>query len=361
VLAGAGLFYVITAAIYRLPVPVQPLKAVSAIAIASRLGPAGIAAAGLEIGVVFTLLGATGLADLLRKVFVNPVVRGVQLGIGLLLAKAAVDLILRKHQLLLGGDWLPVAIGFAAAGMLVLAELRRLPGAALALLAAGLALGVLAGTNRLPELALGPQPLQLALPSPGTFATAFWTLTVPQVGLSLGNSLMATSSAARTYFGERGESVRPGRLGLSMGLANLVVSPLGGMPMCHGAGGMTAHYRMGARSGVGIFVYGLALLAVGLLFGASAANVLGVLPVAVLGGFLLYVGVAHVTLVADLRGEREFLVAATVGALGLATGNITLGVLAGLAVHLAATRLARKERRAEGGSEADQALTTKGG
>jgi hypothetical protein len=92
VLAGAGIFYITTALIFRLPVPVQPLKAVSAIAIASGLGPPGIAAAGLMIGVIFVALSVTNLTSVLRRIFVAPVVRGIQLSIGLLLAQAALGL-----------------------------------------------------------------------------------------------------------------------------------------------------------------------------------------------------------------------------------------------------------------------------
>ncbi|HEY8740419.1 MAG TPA: putative sulfate/molybdate transporter [Candidatus Dormibacteraeota bacterium] len=347
VLAGAGLFYLATALVYRLPVPVQPLKAVSAIAIASRLGPPGIAAAGLEIGVIFTLLSLTGLADRLRSVFVAPVVRGIQLGIGLLLAKAAVDLIFRGHQLHLAPTQLDqmglgpaVLIGFGVTLALFVFSLRSVPGASLLLLAGGLVLGVLVGIHATPSGGLGPQPLTLSLPTLATFLSAFWVLTVPQVGLSVGNSLMATNAAARTYFGDRGARVTPGRLGLSMGLANLVVAPFSGMPMCHGAGGLTAHYKMGARTGLGIAVYGGFLLTLGLVFGASAAGLLSLIPVAVLGGFLLYVGFEHAALVADLKTQPDFLVAGAVAAVSVGTGNISAGVVVGLLMYMLLRRFA---------------------
>jgi SulP family sulfate permease len=341
VLAGAGAFYLATALIYRLPVPVQPLKAVSAIAIASGLGPPGIAAAGLEIGAVFLLLSITGVADRLRQVFVPPIVRGIQLGIGLLLAKAALDLTFRKHQIALsatalwgGGAYVAVAIGFLVLLALLLSERRALAGGSLLLLAGGLVLGLAAGVHQAVNFQIGPRPLSLTIPNAGDFANAFWLLALPQVGLSLGNSLMATSSAARSYFGEAGARVTPGRLGLSMGLANLIVSPLAGMPMCHGAGGMTAHYRMGARGWFGIAFYGGVLLVLGLAFGASAAVLLALIPAAVLGGFLLYVGVEHAALVADLKGHWDFLVAGLIAAVAVATGNITAGVICGFLAYL---------------------------
>jgi SulP family sulfate permease len=341
VLAGAGAFYLATALIYRLPVPVQPLKAVSAIAIASGLGPPGIAAAGLEIGAVFLLLSVTGVADLLRRVFVPPIVRGIQLGIGLLLAKAALDLIFRKHQLAVsatalwgGGAYAAVLIGFLVLLVLLLFELRALAGGSLLLLGAGLVLGVAVGVHPAVSFRIGPQPLSLTIPTAGDFANAFWLLALPQVGLSLGNSLMATSSAARSYFGEAGARVTPGRLGLSMGVANLIVSPLAGMPMCHGAGGMTAHYRMGARGWFGIAFYGGVLLLLGLAFGASAAALMALIPTAVLGGFLLYVGVEHAALVSDLKGHWDFLVAGLIAAIAVATGNITAGVICGFLAYV---------------------------
>lgn len=339
VVAGAGLFYLVTAAIYRLPVPVQPLKAVSSLAIALRVGMSGIAAAGLEIGAAFVLLSVTGLATILQRVFVRPIVRGIQLSIGLLLAKAAIDLMLANSALHFGsgpfaraGVAASILIGLVTFAALVIIERRRVPAGPLILLAAGLTLGIVFG-NGFPQLAFGPQPMMLRFPTPHDFAYAFIALTLPQVGLSIGNSLMATSSAALAYFGDAGRRVTPARLALTMGVANLVVSPLGGMPMCHGAGGMTAHYRTGARTGLGIAVYGGLLVALGLLFGQSVAALVGILPLAVLGGFLLYVGIQHAALIADMESGSEFLVAGSVAAVAVPTSNITVGVLLGLGMY----------------------------
>jgi len=151
---------------------------------------------------------------------------------------------------------------------------------------------------------------------------------VPQLALSLGNSLMASASVS--YFGDRGRRVTPGRLALSMGLANLVVSPLGGMPMCHGAGGLTAHVRMGARSGVATATYGVVLITLAVVVGAGAPAVLAFLPAAVLAGLLLYVGVMHATLIRELRSRVDVAVALVIGAVSAITGNITIGVGVGL-------------------------------
>jgi len=341
VLVGAGLFYLVTAVVFRLPVPVQPLKSVSAVAIATGINAEGIAAAGLIMGAIFVVLALTRAASVLQRLFVPSVVRGIQLSIGLLLAKAALDMVLRQQQLTIttgllevGGLSAGVVVGLAVLVALMLFEERGTAGGPLMLLGAGLALGIVAGVHAPLRLALGPQPVVAELPSAARFGAVFWTLVVPQVGLSVGNSLMATSATARQYFGERGARVTPTRLALSMGLANLVVSLFGGMPMCHGAGGMTAHVRTGARRGLGIAVYGLVLVGLGLGLGTSAVNLLGLLPPAVLGGFLLYVGIEHGALLADLRNHREFVIAATVAALAVSTGNISVGAIGGIALHL---------------------------
>ena len=120
------------------------------------------------------------------------------------------------------------------------------------------------------HLSLGPAAVGWQVPTAADLAHSFWVLVVPQVGLSIGNSVIATAATAERYFGAAGERVTSRKLSLSMGLANLVVSPLGGMPMCHGAGGMTAHYKTGARTGLGIAVYGGLLVALGIGLGGTA-------------------------------------------------------------------------------------------
>jgi SulP family sulfate permease len=349
VLAGAGIFYIVTALVFRLPVPVQPLKAVSAIAIASGLGPPGIAAAGLLIGVIFVALSVTNLTAVLRRIFVPPVVRGIQLSIGLLLAQAAIGLMMRKQQLKLGpgpldgiGVGYPVILGVVVLALLLTFQRRSLPGGALALLAVGGVLGLVAGVHPPLRLAFGPAHLRWQLPTAADFSHAFWVLVVPQVGLSIGNSVIATAATAERYFGAAGRRVTSRKLSLSMGLANLAVSPLGGMPMCHGAGGMTAHYKTGARTGVGIAVYGAVLLALGVGLGVTAPLLLSLLPAAVLAGFLLYVGIEHAALVSDLRTQDDFLAAGAVAAVSVATGNISAGVVVGLGLYGLLRVLARR-------------------
>ena len=90
VLLLAGLLVVSAGLVFRIPFPVQPLKALTALAVAQRLGPDVIHAAGLEIGIVLMLMSLTGLATLMSKLFTKPVVRALQFGVGWLLVVTAV-------------------------------------------------------------------------------------------------------------------------------------------------------------------------------------------------------------------------------------------------------------------------------
>jgi SulP family sulfate permease len=127
---------------------------------------------------------------------------------------------------------------------------------------------------------------------------------------------------------------------------NLVAAAFLGAPMCHGSGGITAHYKFGARGPKSTYIIGGACLL--LPFSGRAAIVpLRLIPVAVLGVFLVYVGVPHGALVRDVvKNKSSILVAASVGIVSLLATNLTLGFLVGFVAQRAlalVARLARKE------------------
>ena len=328
VLLPAALLYIAAALVYRLPVPVQPLKAFGAIAIAKGLGSDEIAAGALLMGMIFLLAGRLGILDVLARVFPRSLVRGVQLTVGLLFLKIAWGLVtdppksFADHALSIG--WaLPL-------GMLVLLlalTLRRYA-ISIVLVGAGVVTALaLAGG----QLDLGPSPLTLPSLSGGVLLTALTVLVLPQAPLSFANSCLATSDAARVYFGDKGARVRPGRLATTFGTANLLAGAISGMPVCHGAGGMTAHYKFGARSGGAPLVMGGSLVVLALAFGAGLADVLPAFPLPVLAGLLATAGLLHIALLRDLRGARDWGLAILVGGIGF-----EVNLLWALAVGLAA-------------------------
>ena len=169
------------------------------------------------------------------------------------------------------------------------------------------------------------------LPSWSAYGSAFVLLVVPQLPLTFGNAVVAVNDLAHEYFGPAARRVTPSRVCLSAGAGNVVSAVLGGMPMCHGAGGLTAHVRLGARSAAMNLLLGGVFVTLGLLFSSQIPLILGLMPVWVLAAFLVYAGLRHALLVFDLRGS-SLAIAIAAGALGAWLGN--LAVTAALALAL---------------------------
>ena len=335
VLVCAGLLVLATGAVFRIPFPVQPLKALTVIAVAQQLAPGVIHAAGLEVAAILLVLSIGRLADLIAKLFLKPVIRAVQLGVGALLVVTAFKLVAKPPSVFAGsisGPWAWILL-VAVVGLVVEASRSRRYWLTLAALALGTLTIVLAHPPALasPELWIP----HISVPPATDFATAFLLLVVPQIPLTFGNAVVATDALAHEYFGTAAHRVTPSRICLSTGLGNLVSGLLGGMPMCHGSSGLTAHVRLGARTAGMNLLLGGVLLATGVFLGPQVPALLGSLPVWILAGFLIYAGARHALLVIDLRGW-DLAIAVVSAVVGIWSGN--LAVTAGLALfgaHLA--------------------------
>ncbi len=343
VLVCAGLLVVASGVTFKIPFPVQPLKALTAVAVAQQLSPDVIHAAGLELGALLLLLSIGHVADLVARVFVKPVVRSLQLGVGALLVATSLRLVTDPPEVFVGtpgSPWPFLLAAGAFAGVALAAHLRHY-WAALVLLGVGLTVTILASRPELSGPTLTLPSVQL--PNAAAFGTAFLLLVVPQLPLTFGNAVVAVNDLAHEYFGERARLVTPSRVCLSAGIGNIGSALLGGMPMCHGAGGLTAHVRLGARTAGMNLLLGGTLLTCGLLFASQVPVLLGLLPVWVLAAFLAYAGLRHAWLVTDLRGG-SLLIAVAAGALGAWLGN--LAVTAALSLVAEHARRVAVRRRA---------------
>jgi sulfate permease, SulP family len=343
VFAVAGLVYAATALYFRVPVPVQPLKAFAAAAIALHLSAETLAAGALLMALAMGALAVTGTAGWLAERFPKPLVRGIQASVALLLAKAAIELAQRGNW-----DGLPpidptVSLVIAVACCLLLLAVagdRWLPGS-LMVLGIGGVIGV--AVSGLPSgVGLGPQAVAASLPSGPDFATALTALVLAQIPLTFGNSVVATTDAERAYFGERARRVDPRRLASSISIANVGAGLTGGLPVCHGAGGATAHYRLGARTAGATLMVGALYVGLGIALGASLPAVLHLLAPASLAGMLLFVAVQHGVLAGQLERLDDRILAAGIGLITLLTGNLAIGAGAGIAV-LAIRGLMRRQ------------------
>jgi len=336
----AGLLVMGAGLAFKIPFPVQPLKALTAVAIARELSPDVIHAAGLELAAFLLVLSIGHVADVVARVFVKPVVRALQLGVGVLLVITAVKLVADPPEVFSAppSPW-PLILALAAFIGVAVAAHRRSYVVALVLFGGGLVATI---TGAQPDLSSPALTLpSVHLPPSSAFGTAFLLLVIPQLPLTFGNAVVAVNDLAHEYFGPAARRVTPSRVCLSAGIGNTLSALLGGMPMCHGAGGLTAHVRLGARRARMNLWLGGVFLALGLFFAAQIPVILGVLPVSVLAAFLAFAGLRHAWLVSDLRGV-SLAIAVMAGGLGAWYGN--LAITAALALVLEHGRLVLRRR-----------------
>jgi xanthine/uracil/vitamin C permease (AzgA family) len=300
-----GAMQVLTGLVYGMPMPVQPLKAMAALVIAQKLSGDALFGAGLVIGVIMLVLTVTGLIGWLARVVPKTVVRGIQFGLGLQLATLAL-----KDYVQADG-----AVGYALAGVgfvitILLMGNRRFP-AALFVIALGVAYAVVFKLD-FAAIGAGFRLPQFHIPTTQDMLTGLVVLAIPQIPLSLGNSILATRQVAEDFFPERKLTIP--RISLTYSLMNLINPWFGGIPTCHGSGGMAGHYTFGARTGGSVIIYGCMYLALGLFFSGSFAELIQVFPKPILGVMLAFEGLAMLLLVRDIAAsKRDLLIAALVG------------------------------------------------
>jgi len=347
-----GLFYIFSGIYYGITVPVQPMEVIGAYAIVMAMNASQIYAAGLLMGLLLLLIGATGAITFISRYVPKPVVRGVQLSTGVLLMSQGVRFMLgtSKFQLLQKAAEpylsiqnigpLPVGILLGAAGGLLaflLLENRKLP-AGLVLVTGGVLIGLILGTREgLDNLKLGlafPKLFPSGLPAATDFAFAFFALVLPQTPMTIGNAVIANADLSREYFGDDAKKMTEKSLCISMALANLLSFLVGGMPLCHGAGGLAAHYRFGARTAGSNLMIGAVFTALAVLLGTGALSLVYLIPMSILGVLLLFAGSQLAMTIIDLKTRKDLFVAVVMLGLTLAA-NLAVGFIAGIVIAYA--------------------------
>ena len=308
---GTGLFY-------RLPMPIQPMKVLAVIAIAQRWSPSMVYASAFGMGVIWLVFGLTGVMGWITKVTPHAVVRGIQVALGLLLALKAFNM--------LSTWWLLGILSIVLA--LTLRRNRYAPGA-IALVVMGLVIILARGQWR------GISPPGLHLPTLTTFEldevwAALLLAGFAQIPLTATNAVISTSSLIKTYWPEK--KVPERQLSLNTGIMNLVVPFFGGMPMCHGAGGLAGQYYFGARTGGANIIEGLIEIFMGLFLAASIAQLLAAFPTAIIGAMLFLVGVELARFATDVRMKGDVAVLCVTVVVSV-VANMALGFVVGVVAH----------------------------
>jgi SulP family sulfate permease len=346
---SVGLMYILTGVYFGVTVPIQPMKVIGAYAIATSLNASDILASSLLMAIFLLIIGTTGIITLIAEYTPKSVVRGIQLSTGALLMSGGVKFIAGNSafQKIQGAAepylaWQslgPVPIGLmigslAGLGTMLLLNNKRFP-AALVVILSGFLIGLVFGNSTvLQELELGinlPEFMPFDMPGHIDFTFAFLALALPQLPMTLGNAVLAYTDLSKEYFQEKSHRVTNRSACISIALANITSFFLGGMPLCHGAGGLAAHYRFGARTSGSNLMIGTLFLLLACVLGQDIINLLNLLPLSVLGVLLLFSGTQLAMTIIDLNERKDIFVAVLILGITLAS-NLAAGFLVGIIV-----------------------------
>lgn len=323
----AGLFNIITGLTFSIPMAVQPMKAIAAVALTEGLTVPQILAAGATVSLVILVLGVTGLIDWLNRVVPKSVVRGLQLALGLSLLMKGMQMVAGTNQWFAPDSYLTGIL--AALVVLLLFFSRKVP-AALVLFGIGLILAVWTHPGIVGSLGFGFTLPSWTPPAWDDFVTAFPKAALPQIPLTTLNSVIAVCALSADLFPDR--RAEPRKVAVSVGLMNLVACWFGGMPMCHGAGGLAGQYRFGARTNGSILFLGVVKMVLAVLLGASLMALCQAFPASVLGVLLAFAGMELALVCRDQTSRTDAFVMLLTAAACMALNNIALGFLLGLAM-----------------------------
>lgn len=315
--------------VYKTPIPIQPMKAIGAAAVAGGITPAALFASGLTTGLFWLVVGLTGSIKYVAKLATKPVVRGIMFGLGLSFVVEGI------HRMVAS----PVLAGIALTTTFVLLSNPKIP-AMFVLLLLGIVAAIIGNPSLLGELA--HISIGFRLPEFGLHHVRWddiiigtMLFTLPQIPLTLGNAVVAITAENNDLFPDRPVTER--KMCISQGIMNLVSPLLGGVPMCHGAGGMAGHVRFGARTGGSLVILGSIVIVIALFFSQSVAIIFKMFPPAVLGVILFLAGAELAVTVRDIGSKKsDFYVLVVVA--GFAMWHMGVAFLVGVILDNALRR-----------------------
>lgn len=335
VLVLFGVMQILTSVVYGMPLAVQPLKAVALIVITQHISGNIILAGGLAIGVIMLILSLSNLLTILGKIIPKTVIRGIQLGLGFQLCSIALKEYIPSDGI---SGYILASIAFIVT--LIFIGNRKFPPAIII---------ILGGFIYAIAFSFKPEVFHIDIPefklTSFTFKdiwTGFAILSLPQIPLSLGNSIFATKQVASDLYPEKKVTIK--KIGLTYSIMNILSSFLGGIPTCHGSGGMIGHYTFGGRTGGSTIIYGTMYIILGLIFSTNFSEFVLLFPKPILGVILIFEGIALIVLVKDIIvNKKAFFIAVLVAtmAIGIPYGYL-IGMISGTLIYYGANKIVLK-------------------
>lgn len=324
-----GLANIMTGLVYRLPMPIEPMKVLAVVAIAQNWTPSMVYASGFGMGVIWLLFAMTGLIGWIARITPLSVIRGIQATLGVLLAIEAVKL--------LSSGWLLGAVSIVV--VLVLRSNRYAPAAVILMV---LGITVMHSQGNLQNVA--PPGFSLPPISSFTLEEVWDTLLLAgfaQIPLTITNATIATASLIRKYWPDRPVTER--QLSWNQGIMNTVLPFFGGMPMCHGAGGLAGQYYFGARTGGTNIIEGVIEISLGLFLSASIAGLFSVFPGAIIGAMMFMVGLELTMFIKDIRLGMD-MIPLSITLIVATSTNMAFGFVSGLFCHYLVSHFCKKDK-----------------
>ncbi len=323
-----GLANIVTGIVYRLPMPIEPKKVLAVVAISQRWSPSLIYASGFGTGIIWLVFAFTGLIQKIAAITPRSVVRGIQVALGILLAIEGFKMV--------STGWILGAVSIII--VIVLRKSRYAP-AAIALVVLGIAM--IGFQGKLPgAIDLGFTLPPLTIFSPLEIWKGLVLAGFAQIALTATNAVIATKALIKEYWPDKPVSEK--KLALNTGIMNTAVPFFGGMPMCHGAGGLAGQYYFGARTGGTNIIEGIIEISLGLFLASSIANLFSLFPQSIIGAMLLLVGIELTKFVRNIRLQETPILALTVVVALLA--NMAIGFVVAVGVYHILRKWGRDKR-----------------
>ncbi len=318
-----SVWYIITGLYYKMPIPVEPMKVIGAIVIAGGLSKEEITASGMILGILFLILGFCKGMNFIQDKVPSSVIRGIQMGLALILFKTSINFILKDS--LLSVICITIIILFYIANKSI--HLTDISAIVVILI------GIVIGLQKfgIPQIRILPLPT-LIVPGIQDFLKGGWLLAISQAPLTITNAILSTSLLMQDLIHRE---VEPDKLSISIGLMNLTSVPFGGFPMCHGAGGLAAQYRFGARTGGSNIISGIILIPIALFF--ASPEFVAIIPLGVFGALLVFVAIE---LGKHSFKTNSYIVTITIAILALIT-NMTIAFIVGMVLAYSLAKITK--------------------
>ncbi|MFC1896957.1 putative sulfate/molybdate transporter [Chloroflexota bacterium] len=317
-----GIANIVTGIIYKLPIPLQPMKVLAVVAIAQKWPPSLIYASGVVTGAIWLILSLTGLVQKLAAITPRSVVRGIQVALGIMLAIEGFKMV--------STWWILGAISIV---IVIILRTNKYAPAAIVLMLLGIGImgfkGQLSGVVQ-PSFSAPP----ITLFNPIEMWQGLVLAGFAQLPLTATNAVIATSALLKEYFPSRPVSEK--KLALNMGIMNITLPFFGGMSMCHGAGGLAGQYYFGARTGGTNIMEGIIEISLGLFLAGSIGTLFAIFPKSIIGAMMFLAGLQLTKFARDIKKREIVIITVTVAVSLLA--NMAIGFVVAVITYHALRR-----------------------